>query len=187
MSFLIQPQILQQAIHVFSQEDQTHLCLQCLLQSTSPRAFQPTLALTGCFLPLAPVSPPASPFPIVWGFPSPSWAGLQSSSSFCLPVGLLPHFGGAHPLTTNRGAVKEQAFITGAVNFARLLSYTWHFGWVWHSEWSLIPSARWRCSLAVPSSGAAVGSGATLVPKLLYVTLSPLRKLSGPSLYADCY
>lgn len=101
--------------------------------------------------------------------------------------GLLPHFGGAHPLTTNRGAVKEQAFITGAVNFARLLSYTWHFGWVWHSEWSLIPSARWRCSLAVPSSGAAVGSGATLVPKLLYVTLSPLRKLSGPSLYADCY
>lgn len=35
--------------------------------------------------------------------------------------GLLPHFGGAHPLTTNRGAVKERAFITGAVNFAPLL------------------------------------------------------------------
>ena len=69
----------------------------------------------------------------------------------------------------------------------RLFSYTWHFGWVWHSEWSLIPAAWWRCPLTVPSSGAAVGSGATLMPKLLYVTLSPLRKLSGPSLSADCY
>lgn len=94
-----------------------------------------------------------------------------------------PSFWWSNPLTTERGCRSSGLSSPGLRNFACLLTIDALLGVV-HSEWSFIPLRTVEAPLAVPSSGAAGGSGAILMPKLL-LSLSLSRSFQ-ELLYAEC-